>query len=165
MRSKLSKKLSSNFKERLTNQFSNFKEDKIINIPLGCKVFSCESDEKVQFYITLIISPKDDSFIVEIAWSKISVYPENPTYFSTEIYSNNYARFRLSQLTEVKSDYWWYLSKKKTIDDDFFTFQETSLEESMNNISTALDDVFRQLNKFAIPYFEVVKGLLQTKQI
>jgi hypothetical protein len=158
MRSKLNKVLRTEFERRLKNQLPSFKLYKEAIVPPTCYVYCQPVNASRWVFITLVISPKDDSFTVEIGWSNDGFYPQHYNYFARQINSAANTRLRLSNLIDERSDYWWYLSKKKSLDDEFFSFQEDSLEESMLKIDPALNQVFEQLNKFAIPCFSGKSG-------
>jgi hypothetical protein len=159
MRSKLGKALRQKFEEELKKQYPQFEEDKKSIIPSGCRLYMWKLKENLFFFVELVLSPKDDSFTIQIGWSKNNDYPLSLNFDPQEISSKENSRFRMSLLVTQK-DYWWYLAKKSTLDDDFFTFVETPIEESLEKISPTIDEVFNQIKEYVIPYFEKVKILL-----
>jgi hypothetical protein len=164
MRSTLVKALQKKFEKELEKQFPQFEEDKESIVPPKYKVYVWKSQQNLYFFICLLPSPKDDSFTVDIGWSKSGKLPNNPVIYESgedQIVSSENIMFRLSRIYERKQfEHWWYLAKKSTLNDDFFTFVETPIEESMEKISPKIDEVFKKVKEHVIPYFEKVKILL-----
>jgi hypothetical protein len=159
MRKELTKLLKTNFIEKLNEQLPQFEEDNNFQIPAGCKLFSQKVRKDLWFFLELVISPKDDCFTIQIGWSKKGLFPTKIGTYQSEIEEigvNDNLIFRLSRLIDENLDYWWCLAKKRTLEDDFFTFKETPIEIAKQNIPPAIDEVFEQINQYIIPYFDKI---------
>ncbi len=160
MRSKLAKAVRKEFKLKLEESFPKFSEDKNSLYPLGSRIFFCELKESLFAFIGLLISPKDDSFTIEIGWSKNKLFHECTRNLPNEIsHQDRSGCFRLSHLYNRKLDFWWYLSKRMTLDDDPFSFVESSIEESLNKVPDSINEAIEQIKTYAIPYFENLKSV------
>lgn len=154
MRSKIGKTLRKEFDLRLRNTFPQFSEDKSSVKPPGCRDYVWKLKNQLSAFISLICSPKGDSFTIDIAWTTNDKYPDRAITYPEDSPQDGNSRFRLSQMYGSKRDYWWQLSKEMSIDDDFFTFEEEPVEVALSRIDPALDDVFDKIEKYVMPYFD-----------
>lgn len=153
MRSKLSKSVKYEFDLRLKNDFPYFEDDTSEMIPKGCKGYTWKINDNIWAYILLVFSPKDDSFTVEIAWTKTKNFPAYTFNLPYENSERENSRFRLSQLIDVKSDYWWYLGRRKTLDDDLFVPDE-DIKNLLPKVKPLVDDAIQKIRHYAIPYLK-----------
>jgi len=161
MRSQLGKSLRKEFDLKLEKEFSQFNVDKTAIVPSGCKVYVCKIREDFWAFFVLVISPKDDSFTIEVAWTKNKEFPKYAITLPNEIPKEGNARFRLSRLISPSSDHWWYLARKKMLDDDLFISDEP-LENCLKKVSPSVNEAIKQLKNYAIPYLkEIQKATMQ----
>lgn len=157
MRSQLGKSVRAQFKLKLSDLRWEFVLSPDVIVPAGYYVYSHRCRQGYVCFILLAISPRRDSFTVEIAWSNDGQLPSQLTVdfdFRNELPSM--ARVRLSQLSDVRSDKWWHLSKQRSVWDDFENFTETPIDEAITQIPIALDEVFDELQNKSMPLFERV---------
>src|SRR5215204_218576 len=154
MRSKLGKIVRAKFDESMKKLLPSFSEDSSAIVPSGCKVYRLEISPSFTAFVTLLISPKDDSYTVDIGWSHNGEYPHSTFTQPEEVSSQGDARFRLGHTFGSRQDFWWYLARRTSLDDDFFSFVEDPIDVAIGRVDAAIADTFEKILYYAVPYFE-----------
>jgi hypothetical protein len=150
MRKELRKALIEEFENLLGVELLRFEKAKL-PVPIGCRGYVWKKTPQSFCCIILFISPKDDSFTIEIAKVHDGQFPAYSFFGSIENKESNF-RGRLGFVSDKRRDFWWYLSEKKTLEDDLFK-PETPLEECFKKIRPAVAEAINDLKTFALPFF------------
>ncbi len=162
MRKELGKALRDEFDARLKKLYPQFVQEKVIPNPLGCRLYVWRMRDELKVFLQLYPSNKEDCFTIEIGSSDQLGFDELGLFFGQHEFPPVNTRSRLPLLyTRPRNDYWWYLSNRSTIYDDFFTFQEDPIGESLTKIEPALNEVFDNIERYAIPYFQSLNDSFQ----
>jgi len=160
MRSKIGKVLRTKFDQRMKSGLPIFETDGVSYFPPGSRGYVSHSWPGLSAYIVLSISPKDDTFYIDVAWSRNGRYPHTAITEPDVLPADGDSQFRLNRLYDPKQYQGWYLARPRSLDDDFFTFVEESVDVSLERIDPALDDVFGKIKEHVLPYFDRLKSQL-----
>jgi len=132
------------FERRLNDALPQFKAISDQEIPRVCRLYGSKTD-KVTFFVLLQMHRRENSFTIELAWSKSDAWPV--TFLVSPVPPDQAerkpdARFRLGRLW-VDKDVWWDVTPglKKMFNDPTAVVEEQ------------VADAMAHLSRDGMPYF------------
>lgn len=152
MRSTLSKAVRKHFDARLKEVLPHFKKRKVINLPSGVRLYAWHAAHELWFYLLLVLSPKDDSFTIEVAGSETGDFPSHLLPSSPEQSRGSHDfRFRISTMRTIPAaDHWWMLCRERTLEELFLP--EDPVEECMQKVIPTVDEAIEQVEEYVVPF-------------
>lgn len=152
MKAQLATALRQQFRESLRQIFPKFREERKCELPPGWRAFRCEDGGGFFAFVILCLSPKDDRFTIEIAWSTDGIVPTSPI-LETQNKITTKGSIRLSSLWHPQRiDFWWSIGKQQTLEEMANFLPEPSIEEKLSDIDSKLSDAIAKLEDVGIPY-------------
>ncbi|TWT32077.1 hypothetical protein [Blastopirellula retiformator] len=170
MLSTLSKRVVQQFTKKLQELVPGSAKDASVKLPRGFHCFALPLRPDVSTFLVLLISPKDDEFTLEVAWSThgrfpfslSAIYlpfdPENGSLKDSPI--DGEFLFRLPFLYPPYADVWWTVDEKSThemtmeeilVDDPLAPPPEIAAND-LARVDASLETAMSAVKQFAIPY-------------
>jgi hypothetical protein len=140
MRSRLAKSVRKEFESRLKRDLPQFCLVESEPLPPGCRLFRWAMTPGFTAFLFLLISPNDESFTIEVAWSHDGnfprMFPRIPVDFPAEGVARDKPRdgrfrFRLKRLWDPRLDPFWYIVPRLV---------GSEMNERLMNIARGIDD-------------------------
>lgn len=162
MKSIYARRLRKRFAERLKSELPFFEEVKAERLVPGHRLYRCHPCDTLWFFLYLQISQDDDSFTVEVGWSRNDHYPWRQLAVSPhDGGSAEGIRFRLPTLwiPNCKEDPWWEVAPSPSLSAlHQFVFHGKELpplpdDDALRRVDVQVNDVIRRILDYAMPYF------------
>ncbi len=154
MQSKLANAIRSRFALQMSQELPQFKRTSQYETPLGWVVYACSVGSDLTLFVILAISPKEDRFTLEVAWSSDENLPQCSTTIPEDTRQVPGLCLRLSRLWQQYGfDHWWGLGREITLEDMVNSVPEDSIETKLAQVQSQVDDAIQKLLEFGIPYF------------
>jgi hypothetical protein len=130
----------------------------------GSSAWLIGSNQDVSAYVILAVSPRDDTFTIELAWSSTGKIPESVEGMPSSGVPTADFRFRLSRLWQPTGfEVWYNLASDLDFPESSLEFDATpSLDDeepSPERISLKVGRALDSLEEHGIPYMRSVIGL------
>jgi hypothetical protein len=159
MRSLFGKCLRDLFEKRIKQRFVGVKPIPL-SLPPGSRAWLLGSTNTANAYLLLILSPRNERFTIELAWSEKKRLPERSDMMPGEPSAEGELRFRISRLWQPTGfEVWYDLEYDKDYPDSGPSSVYAPEEPCMARIPVKVDRAMNAIEEHGIPYFEKVVGI------
>lgn len=169
MRAALAKAVRESFEKHLKAGLPLFRRLRGNRLPVECRPYEWAVTESFRLHLLLQLHRSEDSFTLEVGWSRRGRWPEyvSPPVSADEAASAEEMRFRIGLLWSKSADYWWDLVPRAStvpleeVVNDYQGFldrfqAQPPIPEVLSRVEPIVDDAFRRIREYAMPYFERV---------
>jgi hypothetical protein len=161
MRGLLSKPLREVFEENLKRRLKTAKRVLIKSAPPGSRAWLIGENERTTAHVVLVISPRNDRFTLELAWSAHKRVPDHAERLPGEEGDSGELRFRLSRIWRPTGFGVWYDLEHDEDYPDLKDFNAFPADQGLcqKRIPVKVNRALDALEAHGIPYLEKVVGL------
>lgn len=139
MNTRLAKAVQAEFGKRLHEELPRFAEVSDEETAAQCQLYAWHIAGSLRAYLMLQVHRSDDSFTVEVAWTRHRRWPATFLRTPSSLYETPEGgdmRFRLSRLWGA-TDHWWQVGSDAAV-------------------ANAVRDALRRVVEHALPFFEKI---------
>lgn len=160
MQTTLATSLRREFAAALRRLLPSFAEDKNVELPCGWRAYRCVADRKFTSFVILCISPREDRFTVEVAWSLTGQLPCSEILQAPGTEKTGES-LRLSLLWHPQQvDHWWTIGKQRTLEDLANFAPDEPVAEKLRDVEAKVAEAMAKLQAFGIPYLKRIADRL-----
>jgi len=161
MRGSLVKQLRAVFEEGLKRRVKDVRRFPLASASSGSIAWVIGENEKAAAFIVLVVSPRNDRFTIEVAWSTKKRLPEQADMVPGEEGNSGELRFRLSRIWQRSGFETWYDLEHEEDYPDVRNFDPFPPDESVcfKRIPAKANRALDALEAHGIPYLKEVVGL------
>lgn len=148
MQSKLAPVVRKTFAARLQAALPQFQEIKTGEIPSGSRLYGWTVAPDLTCYLLLLLSPTQDRFTVELAWSRNGLFPADLIMrLPDDPPVDDAHRFRLPLLwTDPRQDFWWQIGPPPG----------QGAADLTHQAAAQVEDAVGHIVRAALPYFQQI---------
>lgn len=169
MRAAVAKAVRGSFERRLKTELPQFRRLRGNYLPADCRAFEWSVTDAFRLHLLLQLHRSEESFTLEVGWSRVGRWPEyvSPPVNADAATVADEMRFRIGLLWSSNADYWWDLAPRAStipLEEALKDYQgfldrfrdQAPLPEVLSKVEPMVNDAFRMIREYAIPYLERV---------